>query len=398
MSQFSKRTQNLNASKTMHIAKLCRQKVSKGHDVVAMNIGDSDLVTPLSIQAAAIEAIHAGHNKYTDTRGIIGLREAIKDRVNKEHDMTLDADDVLATPGLKQAIFYAIMSTIEPGDEVIIPAPYWPSFVDIVEYAGGVPVVLPSSIDNEFDVTAHDIEHAITEKTRMVILTSPNNPTGRAISRKLLSSYGAVLSKYPNIWIMCDYIYQYIYWGEEPLAYIGEVCPHLHKQLIILGGFSKTYAISGWRLGYICSQNHELMSHMQKLQEQTVCHPNSIAQHAALEALNHDSDIHQDAKTSFKARHDFLYHALNQLPGVEVKPTDGAMYLFPKVTGLIRNLGLRNDEALAEYLLEHADISVTPGSYFGSEGYLRFSFAIRQERLDQGIKNLSKLSVFEKSV
>ena len=311
--------------------------------------------------------------------------------------MSLSADNVLATPGVKQGIFYAIMSTIEPGDEVIIPAPYWPSFVDIVEYAGGIPVILPSRIENSFDVPADELEQAITEKTRMVILTSPNNPTGRAISRKLLSAYGAVLSKYPNIWIMLDYIYQYIYWGDEPLAYFGEVCPHLHNQTIILGGFSKAYAISGWRLGYVCSQNHELMSHMQKLQEQTVCHPNSIAQHAALEALNHDTDIHHDAKTSFKARHDFLLGALSNLPGIEVKPTDGAMYLFPKVTSLIRNLGLRDDEALAEYLLEHAHISVTPGSYFGQEGYLRFSFAIRQEKLDQGIKNLAALPVFEHS-
>ena len=392
---FAHRTKNLHGSSTLKIAQLCREKIAQGHEVIPMNLGESDLVVPLCVQAAAIEAIHAGHSTYADTRGIQELREKIAEKVAEQQELALRPDQVLLAPGLKQGIFYAIMSTINPGDEVIVPAPYWPSFKDMITYAGGIPVFISSSIDDNFEISAEKIADAITDKTKMIILTSPNNPTGRSISAELMREYGRVLSKHPHIWVLCDHIYQNIYWGQEPLAMMGKECPHLKSQLIILGGFTKTYAMAGWRLGYVCCFNDELMAHMHHLQMQTATHPNTITQHAAIAALNNSKQIHQEVTAAFKDRHDYLYQALSELSDFEVLPSEGAMYLFPRVTKLIRKFGLRNDCALAEYLIEHAHISIIPGSHFGLEGYIRMSFALRHDKLEKAINHIKSLPGIE---
>ncbi len=391
MVSFSKRTNNLSPSETLLVAQRCREKKAQGHNIIAMDVGESDLVVPLPVQAAAIEAIHTGHSKYTDTRGIPPLREKLAEKIFHDQELQIDPQGVLLTPGLKQAIFYAVMSTVNPGDEVIIPAPYWPSFKSIVVYAGAIPVILPTSLEENFDLSAEKLEKAITTKTKMLILTSPNNPTGRSISADLLREYGRVLSTHSDIWILCDHIYQSLYWGETPLSYLPKECPHLHPRIITMGGFSKTYAMTGWRLGYIASTNDELIEHMHNLQMQTCTHPNSIAQHAAIAALNNAKQIHHEAKAVFQERHDYLYAALKQIPDFELYPSNGAFYLFPRVTKLIRKFGLRDDCALAEYLLEHAHISVVPGKYFGLEGHIRMSFATRLEKLEQCITQLRSL-------
>lgn len=374
-------------SATSAVIALAAELRASGRDILSLGAGEPDFPTPEHICEAARRAIDAGDTHYTPVDGTGALKTAIQGKFERDNRLRYAANQILVSSGAKQTCFNACLAILGPGDEAIIPAPYWVSYPDMVRLAEAEPVILPTGINSGFRISPEELRAAITERTRLLMLNSPSNPTGACYTRDELVKLGKVLADYPDIVIASDEIYELIHWAEQPFCSFAEACPDLYDRTITINGVSKCYAMTGWRIGYGAGPAH-LINAMKTIQSQCTSNPCSISQAAAAAALNGDQTCVTTMNTAYKARHDFIVPALNSVPGFECRESAGAFYAFPRVTGAIREHGLADDIELVQHLLNEADVAVVPGSAFGSPGYVRISFACSEENLHTAVERL----------
>ncbi len=373
-------------SPTLAVTAKAAQLRAVGHDIIGLGAGEPDFDTPEHIKAAAVKAIADGQTKYTAVDGTAELKQAVIDKFQRDNGLSYTPQQILISCGGKQSFFNLALALLNKGDEVIIPAPYWVSYPDMVLIAEGVPVIIKTSLENRFKITAQQLAAAITDKTRLVVLNSPSNPSGVAYNRSELQALADVLKQHPGLMIATDDMYEHILWSKEPFSNILMVCPELYDRTIVLNGVSKAYAMTGWRIGYAGGPQW-LMQNMKKIQSQSTSNPCSIAQAAATEALNGPQDCVQGMLAVFKRRHDYVIKCLQQLPGVRAIAGDGTFYAFADFSQAIHDLGLTTDTELAALLLEKG-VALVPGSAFGCEGCLRLSFATSDEALEKALDRL----------
>ena len=362
----------------------------KGEDIIVLTVGEPDFDTPNYIKERAKEAINAGLTKYTAVDGTDELKKAIINKLKSENNLEYNSNEIIVSAGCKQSIFNFLQVVIDHGDEVIIPQPYWVSYADMVKYSGGIPVMLQTNYENNFDIDTSHLENLINEKTKLFMINSPNNPSGKYYDSKLLEKISSVLIKYENILISSDDIYEHIHWHKEKFHNILNVCPKLKPRTIILNGVSKAYSMTGWRIGYAAGDK-EIIKKMKTLQSQSTSCASSISQAAASSALSATCKELPDMNKQYKERHDFVVSELNKIDGVECKPTDGTFYVFPSFKKYINKSNvISNDTDLALYILEKAKVAVVPGSAFGIENHIRISIAIDMSSLKDAMQRLNK--------
>ena len=388
MKTLSKKVNRIKSSITLTVAARAIELKSQGQDILDLGVGEPDFDTPDFIKAAAIKAIHDGFTKYTAVDGIASLKQAIVQKFACENQLHYAPSQILVSCGAKHSLFNLFTALLNPGDEVIIPAPYWVSYPDMALLADGVPVIIPTSIENRFKMSPEQLEEAITPKTRLLVLNSPANPSGMAYRANELKAFAQVLLKYPDILIVTDDIYEHILWTPEAFVNIANVCPQLYARIIVVNGVSKAYAMTGWRIGYAAGET-SIISAMRKVQSQSTSNPNSIAQVAAEAALRGDQSFIKDMTQAFKSRHDFVVTSINQIPGMQAMMGDGTFYTFVSVKGLLNNSAILDDVAFSEYLLNEAQVSVVPGSGFGAPGYIRISYATSMQQLEIALQRIS---------
>ena len=375
-------------SPTLVVAAKAEQMRAQGLDVINLGTGEPDFDTPEHIKKAAIEAIEAGFTKYTPVDGITLLKEAIRDKFKRDNGLDYALNQILVSVGGKQSCYNLCQALINEGDEVIIPAPYWVSYPDMVLLAGGVPITLPTTPAMRYKITAEQLKAAITPKTKLLFINSPSNPSGVAYTYEELKALGDVLKQHPQVLIATDDMYEHILWS-QPFVNILDACPELYERTIVLNGVSKAYAMTGWRIGY-AGGPAPIISAMKTVQSQSTSNPCSIAQRAALKALTSgDETVHVMVK-AFHERHDFVVQRLRGMPGIEVIPADGTFYIFPSVQAIIERKGFANDIEFADKLLQDVGLALVPGSAFGCEGCIRLSFATSMDTLRQALDRLQQ--------
>jgi len=391
--QLSKRVQLIKPSPTLAVTNKANELRASGKDIIGLGAGEPDFDTPSHIKQAAIEAIEAGKTKYTAVDGTPELKQAIMKKFKRDNNLEYDANQILVSSGGKQSFFNLSLALLNPGDEVIIPAPYWVSYPDMVKISEGIPVILETEQSSRFKINAQQLESAITNKTRLFVLNSPSNPTGVSYTKAELISLGEVLRKHPHVMIATDDMYEHILWTDEPFSNILNVCPDLYDRTFVLNGVSKAYSMTGWRIGYAAGPT-KVIAAMKKIQSQSTSNPCSISQAAAAGALNGSQACIKEMVTEFKKRHDYLVAALNELPGVECINSDGTFYAFPNFQAAIdANPNTEDDIAMAEFLLSDAGVALVPGSAFGAPGCMRLSFATSMEILQEAIVRLKKVLI-----
>jgi len=391
MSDFlSDRVQNVKPSATLAVTAKATELKSQGIKIVPMGSGEPDFDTPLNIQQAGIQAINDGLTRYTPVDGTTDLKYAIIEKFKRDNNLNYSLTEVMVSSGGKQVFYNLCQSVINPGDEVVIPSPFWVSYPDMVLLADGAPVIVETGIEENFKISPEQLENAITDRTKLFVINSPSNPTGTVYSKEELVALAKVLERHPHVMIITDDIYEHIRWNNDPYFNILMVNSSLKNRTIVLNGVSKTYAMTGWRIGYAAGPEAIIKS-MKKVQGQSTSNPCSIAQAAAVEALNGDQSFIQMMVDEFKMRHDYLVENLNKIDGVDCPTSDGAFYSFPKVEKLIQRLGLKNDIEFSTLCLEKLNIALVPGSAFGADGYVRFSFATSMENIQTAVQKLSEL-------
>ncbi|GKS68784.1 aspartate aminotransferase [Nitrosomonas sp. PY1] len=394
--ELSHRVQSIKPSPTLAVTARAAKLKAEGKNIIGLGAGEPDFDTPQHIKDAAIAAINKGHTKYTPVGGTPGLKNAIIGKFKRENDFDFETKQILVSCGGKQSFFNLVLATIDPGDEVIIPAPYWVSYPDIVLIAEGKPIFINTGIEQNFKISAQQLEAAITPKTKMFVINSPSNPSGAVYSLDELKALGAVLRKHPHILIATDDMYEHILLSDQKFVNIANACPDLLPQTIVLNGVSKAYAMTGWRIGY-CGGSTKIITAMENIQSQSTSNPSSISQAAAEVALNGDQSCIKPMVTAFKERNHFITEQLNKIKGMKCLASNGAFYAFVDIRSTMEELyskkllATQNDIAFSEYLLEHAGVAVVPGSAFGCEGYMRLSFATSMENLKQAIKRMQEL-------
>ncbi len=385
----SRRVQRVKPSPTLAMTARAAQLRREGKDVISLSVGEPDCDTPEHIRAAGIEAIRRGHTRYTNADGAPELKDAIIAKFLRDNGLTYQRNQVLVSTGAKQTLFNLCMAVVDPGDEVVIPAPYWVSYPDMVQLADGVPVTPYAGADAGFKITPRQLEQAITPKTRLVLLNSPSNPTGAAYTRAELAALGEVLLRHPRVLIGTDDIYEKIYWAEEPFGSLAQVVPALYPRTVTINGCSKGYAMTGWRIGY-CGGPAEVVAAMATIQGQSTTNAASISQQAAIAALNGPEEELRRMNASFRERHDFFVAGLNALPGFRCRPGEGTFYAFVDVSAAMRELGFEDDVGFCDFLLNEALVAGVPGSGFGAPGHLRLSFAVSREDLARALERIGK--------
>jgi len=386
---------SIKPSPTIALTTKAKELKAAGKDIIALGAGEPDFNTPDHIIEAGIKAMHDGHTKYTPVGGTPQLKQAIIDKFKRDNNLTYSANQIIAAAGGKQVIFNAMLATINAGDEVIIPAPYWVSYPDIVALFGGKPVIIEGAGDNNFKITAGQLEAAITPKTKWVILNSPSNPTGAGYSYDELKTLTDVLLKHPHVNIMADDIYEHLVYNGFEFNTPAQVEPKLFDRTLTINGVSKAYSMTGWRLGYGASGNAELIKAMTTIQSQSTTNPCSITQVAAAEALNGDHSFLTEWKTAFKRRRDLVVNALNKIEGIECKTPQGAFYVYPSCAGVIGKTTpsgktINSSQDFCEYLLEEHNLAVVFGEAFGLAPYFRISYATSDAALEEGCKRVLK--------
>ncbi len=388
--QLSDRVNNIKPSPTLAVTNRAAELRAAGKDIIGLGAGEPDFDTPDHIKAAAIQALNEGFTKYTAVDGTPALKKAIIHKFERDNGLKYATNQILVSCGGKQSFFNMSLALINPGDEVIIPAPYWVSYPDMVAIADGIPVIIHTNQENRFKVTPEQLDMAITPKTRLVVLNSPSNPTGVAYSRAELKALADVLLRHPHVLIATDDMYEPILWSEEPFSNIVMACPDLYDRTIVLNGVSKAYSMTGWRIGYAAGPQ-KLIGAMKKVQSQSTSSPTSISQVAAQVALEGSQDCVKEMVHAFRQRHDFVVAALNDIEGVECIPADGTFYAFPSFHKIIEaNPAFTDDIDLAEFLLTDAGVALVPGSAFGAPGNLRLSFATSMQVLEDAIGRIKK--------
>ena len=386
--KLAARVAAIKPSATMAVTAKAKELQAAGRKVIGLGAGEPDFDTPQHIKDAAKAAIDRGFTKYTAVEGTPELRRAIVDKFARENGLSYQPAQVLVSSGGKQSFYNLAQVLLEEGDEVIIPAPYWVSYPDIVLLAGATPVVLETDLDSHFKITPAQLEAAITPRTKLLVLNSPSNPTGSVYSEAELAALGQVLLRHPQVWIASDDMYEHIRWDGAPFRNILNACPALYERTMVLNGVSKAYSMTGWRIGYAAG-DARVISEMAKIQSQSTSNACSISQVAAQAALEGDQGFIQQMNTAFKQRHDFVVAALNDIKGIRCAPADGAFYCFFSVADAIAATpGVSDDVAFAAWLMEKAEVALVPGSAFGAPGYLRLSFATSLDNLKEAMRRL----------
>ncbi len=363
---------------------------AQGRDIISLGFGEPDFDTPDHIKQAAIDAIWQGKTKYPPVDGTKDLKNAIVRKLKTENQLNFENGQIIVSNGAKQSLSNVLISLLNPGDEVILPAPYWVSYPDMIKLAEGQPVILNATAENDFKITAKQLESSITDQTRLLIINSPSNPTGKVYSETEYRELAKVLVEHPKIMIVCDDIYEHIYWGKKPYRTMLNVCPELSGRIVIINGVSKAYAMTGWRIGYAAAPL-ELVSAMLKVQSQSTSGACSISQAAATAALDGPQDCIVQMRAEYKSRYEYLLDALNSIDGVECEDCGGAFYAFPSFKPIIDSMpDIRDDVELAAWMLEHAGVAMVPGTAFGAPGHLRLSFATSMENLQSCVQRIKR--------
>lgn len=363
---------------------------AEGRDILSLGAGEPDFDTPQHIKDAAIAALANGATKYTPIDGTPELKAAVRRKFRQENGLDYSPAQLLVSAGGKQSLFNLCLALLNPGDEAVIPAPFWVSYPDMVRVADATPVIIDTHIETGFKITPEQLEAAITPATRLVILNSPCNPTGVCYSATEFSALGEVLATRPEIVVASDEIYEHIYWAAEPFASFAATCPGLAERTVTCNGVSKAYAMTGWRIGY-AGGPEPLIRAMTTIQSQSTSNPCSLSQAAAVAALEGPQDCVREMCGAYRARHDYIVGALNGIAGIRCHPGDGAFYVFPRVQEAAETLGLRDDVEFAKHLLNAANLACVPGSAFGAPGYVRISYACSPELLQEAIRRLERV-------
>ncbi len=387
--QIAKRIGRVKPSATLAVTARAAQMRRDGFDVISMSVGEPDFDTPAHVREGGIAAIREGFTRYTNADGMPELKDAVIAKFQRDNHLKYERNQILVSTGAKQTLFNLCMAVLDPGDEAIIPAPYWVSYPDMVMLADGLPVTPDGTAEQGYKITPRQLAAAITARTRLVLLNSPSNPTGAAYSRAELAALGEVLLQHPRILIGTDDIYEKIYWGAEPFASFAEVTPALYGRTVTINGCSKGYAMTGWRIGY-CGGPKEIIAAMGTVQGQSTTNASSISQRAAIEALNGPEDEMRSMNAVFKTRHDMFVAGLNQLPGVSCLQGSGTFYAFADVRGAMARLGLQDDNAFCDHLLNKALVAGVAGTSFGAPGHLRLSYALSMEQLEKALDRMAK--------
>ncbi|WP_020394546.1 pyridoxal phosphate-dependent aminotransferase [Thiolinea disciformis] len=388
--QLAARIGRVKPSPTLAINALAVQLKAEGRDIISLSVGEPDFPTPEHIQQAAIDAMHQGETRYTAVDGIPKLKQAVVDKFKRENNLSYAPNQIVVSSGGKQSCYNLCQALIKAGDEVIIPAPYWVSYPDIVLLADGIPVIIEAGQAEHFKISPEKLEAAITPRTKMLFLNSPSNPTGVAYSAEELKQLAEVLVRHPKIIIATDDMYEHVLFSGRQFVNILNVCPELYDRTVVLNGVSKAYAMTGWRIGY-CAGPKVLADAMRIVQSQSTSNPTSISQYASIAALNGDQSFIKTMCEAFEKRHHFVHTSLNKVDGINCLPADGTFYSFPNVEGMIKRLKLADDTALASHLLDKAGVAVVPGSAFGLEGYMRLSFATSMDNLEKCLDRIASV-------
>ncbi|MDT8376690.1 MAG: pyridoxal phosphate-dependent aminotransferase [Mariprofundaceae bacterium] len=393
MIRLSKRIQKVKPSATLAITAKAAELRAAGRNIISLSVGEPDFETPRAARDAGIKAIESGFTRYTAVPGIPELRKAIAEKFRRDNGLDYEPEDILVSAGGKQCIYNLLQAMIDPGDEVIIPAPYWVSYPDMVLLADGVPVIVEATADASFKLTAAQLEAAITPKTKLLFINSPSNPTGMAYSADDLAALGEVIRRHPGIAVATDDMYEKILFDGRQFATFAQINPDLKERTITLNGTSKAYCMTGWRIGF-CAGPRELIRAMSKVQGQSTSNPSSISQQAALAALTGPTDELDEMVRVYQTRRTWLVDALNSIPGMSCITPDGAFYVFPSVSGWIGKttpdgIRLTDDVVICEWLLDAAGVALVPGTEFGSPGQIRFSYAVSQQTLEDAVKRIA---------
>lgn len=385
--QLSETLKLVKPSPTLAITARAAALRASGQNIISMSVGEPDFDTPDHIKEAAIKAIHEGFTKYTAVDGMPRLKKAIQAKFANENQLNYNLNQIIVSAGAKQVLYNLFQALLNPGDEVVIPAPYWVSYPDMAYLANAKPVIIDTDIDHQFKISPEQLAQAITPKTRLFIINSPSNPSGMAYSAAELAALGEVLKQHPQVVIATDDIYEHILWPGNRFTTLLNVCPELYDRTVVVNGASKAYAMTGWRIGY-AGGPAELIAAMDMIQSQSTSNPCSISQVAAAAGLESGTACITDMVTAFKRRHDILIAGLHSLPGVRVLPVDGTFYAYPDVSGAMSKLNHETDVEFAEYLLVEAKVAVVPGSAFGTPGYVRISYATSDQNIVEALSRL----------
>jgi aspartate aminotransferase len=384
MSIVSNSLKRIKPSPTIAVTSKAREMRAAGKDVIGLGAGEPDFDTPDNIKEAAIEAIRKGDTKYTAVDGTPALKKAIQDKFNRENNLKYNIDEISVGTGGKQVLYNAFMATINKGDEVLIPAPYWVSYPDIILLAGGKPKIVKCEEKDNFKLTPKKLKKAISKKTKWIILNSPSNPTGSAYTKDEIISLSKILLKYKKTYILSDDIYEHITYDDFKFFTIAQI-DKLKKRTLTMNGVSKSYSMTGWRIGYAAGPK-EIIKAMAKIQSQSTSNPTSISQAAAVEALNGTQEFIKERSDSFKERRDFVVDSLNNIKGINCLKPEGAFYVFPSCKKLLgKKTKLKTDKDFVEKLLEQSEVAVVQGSAFGLDGYFRISYATSMENLEKAM-------------
>ena len=388
ISRTSHRVDQIKASATVAVSMQAMNLIAQGKDIVSLGFGEPDFDTPEHIREAAVLAIRSGKTRYTQVDGTPELKAAIIGKFQRDNGLDFEAPQIIVSNGAKQSLYNLMVAVLNHGDEVIVPAPYWVSYPDMVKLAEAEPAILSAAPENDYKITARQLEKTLNEASRMVIFNSPSNPTGKVYSAAEYRALGEILLKHPKVFVVCDDIYEYIYWGDAPYRTLLNACPELADRTVIVNGVSKGYAMTGWRIGYAAGPA-DLIAAMSKVQSQSTSCAGSVSQAAATAALEGPQDCVEQMRLSFQQRYEYIRAALNEIPGVECPTCDGAFYAFPSFRGFIEQAEhIRDDLELAAWLLDEAGVSTVPGSAFGAPGHLRISYAASRDYLEDAINRI----------
>jgi len=385
--RLSRRVRELQPSATVNITRRAIELRDGGRDVIALSAGEPDFDTPEHIKQAAIDAIRAGDTKYTAVDGTARLKRAIAAKFRAENGLSFEADQIVVTSGAKQACFNTCQALLDDADEALIPAPYWVSYPDMVRLAGARPVIVQTRPADDFVLRPENVAAAITARTRLLILNSPNNPTGAVYPSEVLSKLADILRERPQVAVLSDDIYEHIRWDGAEFSTLAAVAPDLADRIVTVNGLSKSHAMSGWRVGYAAG-NRDIIRAITKLQSQSTTNPSSISQAAACAALEGDVALVREMAREFEQRHRRVLDRINAIDGLVCRPGRGAFYLLPDISGAMQKLAFEDDVTFCEALLERENLALVPGSAFGAPGHLRLSFAASQPILDEALRRL----------
>ncbi|MBW7867564.1 MAG: pyridoxal phosphate-dependent aminotransferase [Brumimicrobium sp.] len=390
MIKFSDRLNNMEESATLAMSRLSRELKQQGKDVISLSLGEPDFATPSFIEDAAIEGMKEGYTKYPPVPGYDDLRQAICDKFQRDNNLHYEINQVVVSTGAKQSIANVVLSIINPGDEVLVPAPYWVSYIEIVKLAGGIPISIPSSIENDYKVTGKQVEEKISNKTKLFIFSTPCNPTGSLYSKEELKELANVFAKYKDIVIISDEIYEHINFSgkHESIAQFPEV----YNQTVVVNGLSKAWAMTGWRLGYIGAPK-EIAAACTKMQGQFTSGANSIAQRAAIAALRKETSYLKEMISAFKNRRDIVYKGLLEIKGLHVNLPKAAFYFFPDISDLFgkttpKGQVIQTSNDLSTYILDEVLVALVPGEAFGNPNSIRISYATDEATLTEALRRI----------